>query len=320
METIQRKLEAILAKLKPNAAIDLVLITTFISQFLAAIRGCRSPEQAKAQIRKGGAVAYGQALRIVRDEGYKGREARELAWDIKTGGAELTDPELEELIVESRDLPQPAPAPGGFWPMWALLLLPLFASTVAAQETTKFWPIDEVQNRRLDEHDAAIGSHTRAIDGIIERLNRIKWPGDAPSTSPALGIPAKPPVVAKGATATVQETAICPCGGSKTGSCFCLQKGIACGCSANVGSVWSTEAKPATTQQIDQAIAALQRIRNPPKVAVAKTGQYANPATGAAVAKPGAGSVQAVRSMPVFQSMPQFQCSGRQCRRARRGG
>lgn len=161
METIYGRMEQVLKK--ANAAFDPTLIVALVGQIITAIRGCRSPERAKAQIREGGAVAYSQAIRIVRDEGYKGREARELATDIVREGVNMTDAELDELITESKDLPQPPPAAGGFWPMWGLLLLALPSVGLAQDSTTKFWPIDAEQNRRLDAHD-------KLLSDIVARM------------------------------------------------------------------------------------------------------------------------------------------------------
>lgn len=99
------------------------------------------------------------------------------------------------------------------------------------------------------------------------------------------------------------KTAICQCGGSNKGVCFCLKKGLPCKCSANVGSIW----------YLDQM-----------GKAVAKTGQYANPKTVSAALKlvpePTKAAVHAqpqLKQLPVFQPQYQTICNGRFCRRVR---
>lgn len=60
-------------------------------------------------------------------------------------------------------------------------------------------------------------------------------------------------------------TAVCRCGGSNRGVCYCLKSGAACRCSAGVGSVWLVDAagKP-----------------------LGKTGEYKNPSTNTDAQKP----------------------------------
>ena len=89
-----------------------------------------------------------------------------------------------------------------------------------------------------------------------------------------------------------KTTAVCQCGGSNRGVCYCLKSGVTCKCSPGVGSVWNLDAtgKP-----------------------LGKTGQYQNPKT--AASKP----TEITQALPVAAQLKasaghwERRCNGRKC-------
>ena len=74
-QSILDKLAAAIAE--PDEAVDPTLVIAFMSAVLTAWKNCRNPAVAKAQTLAGGPVAYGQAIRIVRQEtDLRGKAAR----------------------------------------------------------------------------------------------------------------------------------------------------------------------------------------------------------------------------------------------------
>lgn len=184
---------------KPNALFDITKILDLAAMVLSFIRQCRSPESAKAQIQQGGPVAYAYARRIVRDKtNLRGKAARAKAKELTVAGTQLTEPELDEMIEDAQDAPVILTSGGGIFQLGLIGLLALtFAATapvpLLAQEKGIF-QIDVEQNRRLDEHDAALAR----LDTIIANLKSVKIMGPAPATaqsavravSPAAGVQA----------------------------------------------------------------------------------------------------------------------------------
>lgn len=121
----------------------------------------------------------------------------------------------------------------------------------------------------------------RRLDDHEERLKTLERARDSKAS--------------KEAEPTHANTGICNCKGSNKGVCYCLKSGVQCKCSKEVGSVWNLtpEGKP-----------------------LGKTGEYANPDTGARVAKPVAAAVAQV-AQPQYQWQYQVVCNGRRCTRQR---
>lgn len=148
-------------EVNPNQSITVEGITAIIGAIFEAIRGCRSPATASAHIQRGSAIATLKVRKALESNGYRG-DAHAMAAAVVKRGGKLTPEELASIVEESKDLPQPPPASGGFWPMW-LIMFALMPAIGQAQET-KFWPIDEVQNKRLDEHDVKIAKIQQSLD------------------------------------------------------------------------------------------------------------------------------------------------------------
>lgn len=305
------------------AMLDPTLIMGWIGAIIEMIRGCRSPETARANISNGTPISYTGALKVLRRDGYRGEKLREMARELALEGSKMKEPELDALIKEAGNAPAPTPpvVQDSWWPMCFLLAMLLIPSQCFATDVG-FWPIDDVQNKRLDKLEAShdeleklvkgltIGkpdapvsgsleqiTYLAAMDRLVERLDKIAdrlEPKQAKSiTKPAL------PSAALGTvkTAKAENTGICNCQGKSPGTCYCLKAGQKCAaCTTNVGSIWelTPEGKP-----------------------IAKTGEYANPNTGQKIAKPAptANAMNVAAIIPAQQYT--YQCNNGRCRRVR---
>lgn len=140
----------------PDEAIDPTLVMAFLSAVITAWKSCRNPEVAKAQTLAGGPVAYGQAIRIVRQEtDLRGKPARMKAMALVEAGTKLTPEEIAELENEAKDVPA---ATGGFGVtsipvgifQFSLIMSCLLFFTAPVQAQSGIFQIDIEQNRRLD--------------------------------------------------------------------------------------------------------------------------------------------------------------------------
>lgn len=174
MQSTLDKLTSIITE--PDEMVDPTLILAWADAILNLIRRCRSPESAKAQIRKGGPVSFGQALTIVHDRtDLRGRPARMKARELMEAGAKLTDEELADLVEDAQDIPAPIPRGGIFQLLWLIGAMLLAASTAHAQPAGMF-QIDVEQNRRLDVIE-------QRLDDVLTTLAKTPTAAQQPVTS-----------------------------------------------------------------------------------------------------------------------------------------
>ena len=148
-QSILDKLAAAIAE--PDEAVDPTLVIAFMSAVLTAWKNCRNPAVAKAQTLAGGPVAYGQAIRIVRQEtDLRGKAARLKAMALVVAGTELTPDEIAEIESEAADVPTALPfAPVGIF-QFLLIISCILMFAGSAQAQSGIFQIDVEQNRRLD--------------------------------------------------------------------------------------------------------------------------------------------------------------------------
>ena len=177
------KLAAVLTE--PNAMVDPTLVMAFLSAVITAWKSCRNPEVAKAQTLAGGPVAYGQAIKIVRQEtDLRGKPARLKAMALVEAGTKLSPDEIAELENESKDVPSSTSGfgvtsiPVGIFQL-SLLLLCLLFFAAPAQAQSGIFQIDIEQNRRLDIIE-------KRLDDISKRIGLEHSPGLAQRIEKAL--------------------------------------------------------------------------------------------------------------------------------------
>lgn len=245
--------------------LDPTLIMGWIGQIIEMIRGCRSPETARENLEQGTPITYLGAVRVLRNDGYRGATLRQMANELVAEGKKMKPQEMDALMKAAEDAPPPIAPTGNnsWWPATIMLAFMLGGSAIASEPVSNksWWPIDIEQNKRLDKLEAAIADLNSRV-------------GASPAKEGA-----------------EKNTGICNCQGSNKGVCYCLKSGVQCKCTPTTGSIWNLtpEGKP-----------------------VGKTGEYANPKTGQAVAKPAV--VQAVIPAQTFQ----YTCVGGNCARPSR--
>jgi hypothetical protein len=273
----------------PHAsALDITAILGIVSVIIEFIKGCRNQATAESHIKRGSATAYGSALKALRHAGYKG-DKRAMAHRLTLEGKELSPAEMQAILSESEDVPQP-PSPSGPWPL-ALLLALLFGCSTAIASP---WPM--LTSVSLTQSNVW---PTAEIDRLHERLTRIEATLEEQGDSLALletaigkqTVMLKQLTEPKPAAAPVAKDAartdICRCGGSNKAACFCLKTGQPCKCSPTKGSEWELRADGSP---------------------IKKTGNYANPQTQPAVPTKRA-AVAGVAPVVVYQQ----QCVNGQC-------
>lgn len=167
-------------------AVDFTAILSFVSSIITAIRGCTSQTTAQERIKEGGPVAMGAALSVVRESHpeLKRLARRQKAAELVDQGTKLSDDEMKDLMSQASDIPV-ASAPTGVWPMiLAFTALLLFSASAQAQEGV--WPIDEVQNQRLDKLEgeaAKIQSSFQALNSKIDTLIQKSTASPAPAVA-----------------------------------------------------------------------------------------------------------------------------------------
>lgn len=163
-QSILDKLTAAIAE--PDEVIDPTLVMAFLSAVITAWKSCRNPEVAKAQTLAGGPVAYGQAIKIVRQEtDLRGKPARMKAMALVEAGTKLTPDEIAELENESKDVPSNTggiSVPVGIFQL-SLFLICLLFFTAPVQAQSGIFQIDVEQNRRLDVLE-------KKVDDIANRI------------------------------------------------------------------------------------------------------------------------------------------------------
>lgn len=175
LSSLQDKAASVLKNTQADteAAIDVVLIQTFLSTILSFIRGCSSQSTAEERIREGGPVAMHTALQVVKKTtNLRGKERRQKAAELVEQGKKLTTEEMNSLLNDAKDLPTPK-APIGIWPVLLLLSL-LLCSSSSAQEPKGIWPVDIEQNRRLDALEASAGKTEETLRSVLVYLEQLK--------------------------------------------------------------------------------------------------------------------------------------------------
>lgn len=109
--TLSEKLNHVYNKVMPGHAIEIVTIIGLISSLLEMFRNCKSPEAAKAHVRRGSAVTHGQFVKAYLKEGHSRKEARLLATQAVAEAKNMTDEDFDAINDEVKDVP-----PSSFWP------------------------------------------------------------------------------------------------------------------------------------------------------------------------------------------------------------
>lgn len=128
-------------------ALDPVMITGIVTAILEVIRSCRSPENAARQISRGGHLSKKHVRRILKKKGYPRDKRDEVAGRMAEKGRRLTEDEIQSILNDSDDVPEPPPETGGEYPYWpgatAILLLCLLPVSANAAEEYRWWPMVE---------------------------------------------------------------------------------------------------------------------------------------------------------------------------------
>jgi len=155
-------------KVNPNQAIDVTMIIGIVSSIFEMIRGCSSPASASRQIKRGKSLAYRSVKKALKKQGYEGN-VKKVAREIAEKGRDLSEEEIQMILDDAADVPQPPPKPGGLWPLWVLLPLLLMPSFAQAG----LWPV--VEDKSVEVAQASIWPVTYTVpqdepEKILDRM------------------------------------------------------------------------------------------------------------------------------------------------------
>lgn len=211
------------------SALDPTIIITVIGMILDFIKSCRNQGEAAARIKEGGALSFMGVRKALTAGGYadelNSRERRikirEVAREMTAKGKTATQADIDAILAEANDIPDP---PGGGatgpWPFAILLAVGLIFSNVAqaqspfpvdyqpaAQPSTSLyqpsadltsgpWPqlTEDVSfiKREVTSLGAAVTQMAQQQQAILDRLDKLAAERVAPE-APAVETPAPPP-------------------------------------------------------------------------------------------------------------------------------
>ena len=165
-----------------DEAVDLTLFSAIAGFILQIVKGCSSPDAAKAQIKAGGPVAFSHAMHVVKQNtDLRGKPARRKAQELVSAGTQMSEEELDDLVNDAKDAPTLPVTPNGIFQLIAVVSVLLFAASAIAQEPVGIFQIDVEQNRRLDVIE-------KKLDELVAKSAK---------TASAVGQPATLPSVVK---------------------------------------------------------------------------------------------------------------------------
>lgn len=175
----------------PNASmIDPTMIITIIGMILDFIKGCRNPASAEARIRQGGALSFAAVRKALKAGGYQG-DIRGTARSMTRKGETCTQEELDAVLADAADVPQP-PSSDGPWPFVIAVACVLgFGSMATASDGP--WPQIAQDVTEIKREVTTLGS---AVVGMSDRMEDMERKLDqlvAASVRPVIVAPEPPP-------------------------------------------------------------------------------------------------------------------------------
>lgn len=154
-DLLEQALSESMAKHTPNRAIDPFTIQMIIQAIFEGIRLCSDRGSAARQIRRGKSTARVKLYKMFRKNGYSRAESKDLSEEMAKRGRDLSEEEIQAILSDATDMPEPKPSPPGtsFWPTWSLVFILTLTGLCGPSQAADWWPIYEEPSAQFSVDD-----------------------------------------------------------------------------------------------------------------------------------------------------------------------